>query len=366
MAKKKKLEAFRLDLREEYRGLFWKWANKDLPAQHRFVDCWNGTITLSFKGDPIIESEDGREWKLSERKIPPHAVGYFKSPMGKYHLAVESGWKCYRSDDYGETWEKIKIPTAAEVHLRELGNPNIFTGCATTRGNIILAGDNFLGQEGPDGQTINSVVSENWGKTWTVCPLFAPAEPLPMGPEGFGEPSVVELSDRRIWMVMRSLYGELWQCISRDNGYTWNCPTPTGLASPISNCYAKRSPGGATVLCWNFRKPNPEKMYEPRDHLAFAISRDCCRTWTCPVTVEEGAGQYPTIFFSNKYMFIMYQSGKGAGWGDLGLTLVAYNLEAVNELPPWTKETMRPYIDAGLVAPWLQVACDRPQRATID
>jgi len=177
-------------------------------------------------------------------------------------------------------------------------------------------------------------------------------------------------------MVFRTLYGELWQSISRDGGLTWNTPTPTGLASPIANCYAKRLPdSGATVLCWNLTKPgtaddfgSQSSLYRPRTNLVFAISHDNCRTWSCPIVVEEQGGFYPTIHFAGDDMFIMYQSSpdtKAHPWYKYGLTLVSYDKKEVDLLPAWTTETIQPYIDKGLVAHWLALACRPASKETI-
>ena len=97
----------------------------------------------------------------------------------------------------------------------------------TSRGRIVLVADYFLGQEGPDGQVLASVITDDFGENWKVSPLLGPADPLPLGPEGFGEPAVVEMSNGRLWMVFRTNYGELWQAISQDRGETWGTPTPT-------------------------------------------------------------------------------------------------------------------------------------------
>ncbi|KKN34048.1 hypothetical protein LCGC14_0797700, partial [marine sediment metagenome] len=66
-------------------------------------------------------------------------------------------------------------------------------------------------------------------------------------------------------------------------------------------------------------------------------------------------------------MFILYQSNpdyRKCGWEKYGLTLVAYNKKEVDSLPAWTAKTIQPYIDQGLVAHWLALACDRPFRET--
>lgn len=295
-------------------------------------------------------------------------------------MAIMSGTECWVSADYCDNWTRRKIYNAGELLYEGLEAPNCFSAIMITKGNhagrIVLVADYFLGQEGPDGEVLASTYSDDWGITWRCSKVFGAADPLPAGPEGFGEPAVVELPSGWLWMVFRSLYGELWQCISRDGGVTWGRPTPTGLVSPIANCYAMREPTtGATVLAWNAAVPgtatnfhDAKSLYRPRTNLVFSVSHDNTRTWTEPVVVESEGGQYPTIHFAAGRMFIMYQSSHGgerAPWDKMGLTLVAWDTKDVLTLPAWTAETIRPWIDRGLVRHWRALACSPASRETI-
>ena len=372
-------ELVRVDLREQYGArLFSSWQGKDMPAQHWFCDSDDGSVILSFKGDPTIQSYDGGEtWDLyaGRRAWPPSDRGIFQ--IGNNLLAMGSGRRFWRSGDGGLTWGgEHAIPGGDEFHFDGLGPPNCFSTIMTTAGRIVIVADYFVGQHGPDTQLLCSVYSDDWGDTWQASRLFGPAEPLPKALEGFGEPAVVELPNRRLWMVFRTLYGELWQSISRDGGASWHPPTPTGFASPIANCYAARDPySRATVLCWNLTRPgiaqdfgSLHSLYRPRTNLVFSVSRDDTQTWSCPVVVEAQGGFYPTIHFTEDRMFIMYQSApdeKGRPWEDYGLTLVVYDRHESITLPAWTPETIRPYVDKGLVAGWRAIACQPPSQEII-
>jgi len=370
-------ELLRIDLREKYRDtLFRKWEGKDLSATIIADALDYDSLILSFMGDPVIQSFDGgKNWDYySGPRHWPKA----NMIMGSrdFLIAIQGGRTFQRSYDGGIRWgEELTIPSAQEVHFDRISKALCFSGILTRRGRVVLANSYWTGQEGPDGELLSTTVSDDWGETWEVSRLFGPASPLPSGPEGFGEPAIVEQKSGWLWMVFRTLYGELWQAISQDGGLSWYPPTPTGLVSPIANCYAKRHPdSGATVLAWNMTKPGTApafksrgSLYRPRTNLVFAVSQDNCRTWSCPVVVDEGAALYPKIFFSNDDMFIVYQSSDKAvyGWQDLGLTMVTYDRKEVDALPAWTTETIQPYIEQGLVAHWLSVACRPPSKETI-
>ena len=391
MAKAKRTidELLRIDLRERYRDTFFaSWEGRDLSAQHRFVPADDpDTVRMSFthphrpypkQAQCVIESRDGgRNWLTSSGWHPPCDRGIFAA--GSLRMALCGSVESWVSHDSGRHWKTMPISGADELHFDGLGEPQCFSAVQQMRGihagRIVMVASYFTGQEGPDGELMASTYSDDWGMTWQGSRLFAPADPLPPGPEGFGEPAVVEMRSGWLWMVFRSLYGELWQCLSRDGGTTWSHPSPTGFVSPIANCYAMRElTTGATVLAWNAAQPgeslnfhDTHSLYRPRTNLVFAVSHDNTRTWTVPVVVESGNGQYPTIHFAAGRMFIMYQASDSptTPWHEMGLTLVAYDTEDVLNLPDWTTETIKPWIDRGLIRHWRALSCQPASRETI-
>ena len=194
--------------------------------------------------------------------------------------------------------------------------------------------------------------------------MIEPPDPLPKKPEGFGEPAVAELADGTLWMVFRSIFGELWQCQSKDGGLTWGPPSSTGLASPLANPRAATIPGtGIVVLVWNFAKPgrttvwgtgpSTTNVWGPRMPLALSVSYDGCRTWSCPTIIDERKSVYSNLHFSDAELFITYEF-QPPGTQQYQTGLVVYDLKELANQPAWTHESIQPYLDAGLVAPWLE------------
>ena len=380
MAKQPIKEKLRIDLREKYRhSLFLKYEGQDLPAQRRFCKS-NYNIILHFDDELVIESYDkGKTWNFYKGNRTWLGNGYEILESDGRLIAIHNGKAFRRSHNSGLTWEPVQqIPSISDIHYSQIGGRHNFClATITESGKILIAGDYSLGRPDIDPDVICVLSSDDWGLSWKHSRLFSPADPLPKAPEGFAEPIIVEMPNRNLWMVFRSCYGELWQCISQDGGLTWGTPTPTGLTSPISNCYAKRMPDSrAIVLCWNLTKPGtaihsrgPGSVYGPRTNLVFAVSTDNCRTWSCPVVVEKLGGEYPAIHFTKDDMYIMYQSspdGEYHSWADRGLVLVRYDKKEVEALPAWTKETIQPYIDEGLVANWLALNCRQSSKEMFD
>jgi len=365
-------ELFRIDLRKKYSEYFYQWKNRTLEAQHVFCPKQFG-LMLNFEGKLTLVSENGgKDWKPTDIKFPPANRGMLTYPYDSdVMMAIHDGRTFYVTKTGGINWSGPHTLTTAEKHFSACVKPHCFSTLCTQGGYIVVATSYCLGVLEAEAEVLCTVVSDDWGATWKVGQLFWPPGNLPKAPEGFSEPAVVDLGGANLWMVFRSPYGELWQSFSEDMGATWAPATSTGLASPVSNCYAARTPGGAVILIWNLCKPgmatdfrmSKASLFRPRTNLVFAISRDNCRTWTVPVTIEKEQGQYPTVHFSDDNMYILYQSYPSddiAKWEEMGLTLVAYDLKEVAALKPWTRETMKPFVEQGLVAPWLALHVDKP------
>jgi hypothetical protein len=119
----------------------------------------------------------------------------------------------------------------------------------------------------------------------------------------------------------------------------------------------------AVVLVWNFAipgrtltwggGPSKDNVWGPREPLVFAVSKDGCRTWTCPTVIHEGCPAiYARLHLTDTEMYVLCQFlPTDAEHYHIGLAV--YDLQEVLKQPAWTHETIKPYIDAGLVAPWV-------------
>jgi len=360
----------RAEIRSAHSEFFRKWEGQDFLGAPPFQAGQDGAVVMDFgPEDQFASTDGGHTWHRyeGERTWAPQAFPPVR--VGDEWVAVNLDAKgVRRSSDGGLTWgETQPIASATDPRYPDLKGPYVFSIGVTRAGRIIVPEDYLTGREGPDLDVLFANVSADAGRTWRRSAIIEPPDPMPRGPgqlEGFGEPAAVELPDGAIWMVCRASYGQLWQVISRDGGLTWSPPSPTGLASTISNVKASRVPGtDAVVLFWNFAKPGPSRnfaanpsAYRPRAPLVFAVSHDGCKTWSAPTLVYEGTGIYPTIHFTQSEMFVLFVSNPDPGIGSparYGLTLAVYDTAAVLKQPAWTQETIQPFIDAGLVSHWL-------------
>ena len=139
----------------------------------------------------------------------------------------------------------------------------------------------------PCGANITTCVySDDNGVTWQRSPsrLVAP------GPEntngniyGAVEPVLIQLRDGRVWMLIRTETGFLYESFSRD-GAEWTPAQPSRFHSSHSPAYLLRLRDGRLVVFWNNCEVCPrvgkDGVYGGRDALHAAISSDEGQTWS--------------------------------------------------------------------------------------
>ncbi len=168
----------------------------------------------------------------------------------------------HRSSDGGRTWsEPQPLPTGERYVSDVLSALQISSGRVLYPFGILTANK---------GQFVVSVLySDDDARTWRRSPSI-----LTVGGEGFesgaSEPSVVELPDGRLWMVIRAQTGYLWESFSSDQGKTWEAARPSKFPSSNAPGTLLRMKSGDIVLVWN---NHVEGVYA-RQSLVLAATRD--------------------------------------------------------------------------------------------
>lgn len=168
-----------------------------------------------------------------------------------------------QSSDGGRTWSP---PTRIECAERYL-SPG--TGPVQLSSGRVVFPFGYLEAPGSDKFVISAIYSDDEGITW-----HRSTSVLDVGGAGFesggSEPSVAELPDGRVWMLIRTQTGFLWESFSSDGGATWEPPRASALPSSSSGMALLRTSGGRIIVVWN----NSVWRVPARESLALAYTDD--------------------------------------------------------------------------------------------
>jgi hypothetical protein len=208
-----------------------------------------------------------------------------------------------RSVDKGATW---------------IGRTRIFEGyCGalidmieTSSGEIVVPVQRLL--RDPSRHALCVYVSADKGETWQ------PSNIIDLGGHGHHdgaiEPTLVELKDGRLWMLIRTNLDRFWEAYSSDKGRSWRVIRPSGIDASSAPGYMTRLSSGRLALVWNRLYPrgndsyprrggdgqlSVEKASWHREELSLAFSEDDGKRWSEPVVIlriKGGGPSYPYIF----------------------------------------------------------------------
>ena len=123
-------------------------------------------------------------------------------------------------------------------------------------------------------------ISADQGKTWKLHGAIK-------APHWALENMVVELKDGRLWTLIRTSSGVLWQSFSEDKGKTWSEGSATTIKSPGSRFFIRRLASGNLLLVNHHN-------FKGRSHMTAQISTDDGATWNEGLLLDERGGvSYP-------------------------------------------------------------------------
>ncbi len=202
-----------------------------------------------------------------------------------------------RSSDAGQTW------TAPQMIFE--GYTGSTNGAAETHdGHLAVPFSHYVAQ--PGRLVSRTVVSADGGKTWKLSNM------LDIGGagdhEGALEPCVVELKDKRLWMIIRTSRQLFWESFSKDGGLSWSEAKATHIDSSHSPAHVIRLSDGRLAMAWN---PSAHQ----RRQLHLALSDNDGHTWTPSFQAVRGSATYPYILEAKPgELWIGYMDAHG-GWG---------------------------------------------------
>ena len=315
------------------------WLNQHVRSmkadlQGPFVRLDEKRILVFDKGTTRISSDAGETWSKPRAVFADPKQYQAKSPAlirttaGALILAfinpADMVWKwndrrrdadpgttaptyVIRSLDDGQTWEiPKKLHDAWTGDLRNM--------IQTRNGTVILSSMQLWNN--PGRHVMLTYSSRDNGATWTRSNF------IDLGGNGHHdgavEGTIVELTDGRIWMLIRTNWDVFWEAISLDEGKSWRIIRPTRIAASSSPGLVQRLHSGRLVLFWNRLMPTGWTQYPrmgganntnspqwssvpasaSREELSMAFSNDDGLSWSQPIVVAARNDQvsYPVVF----------------------------------------------------------------------
>lgn len=147
-------------------------------------------------------------------------------------------------------------------------------------------------------------ISTDEGRTWK---LHGAVKSRPWALESM----ITELKDGRIWMLIRTSSGVLWESHSTDKGRTWSEGVASAIKSPGSRFFIRRLASGNLLLV-NHHK------FTGRNHLTAQVSTDDGATWNDGLLLDERSNvSYPDgVQDKDGLIWITYDRDRN-GTGDI-------------------------------------------------
>lgn len=140
-------------------------------------------------------------------------------------------------------------------------------------------------------------ISTDQGKTWKLHGSVA-------APEWALENMITELRDGRLWMLIRTGGGVLWESFSTDRGRTWSDGAATTIANPGSRFFIRRLASRNLLLVNHYKTTW-------RSNLTARLSTDDGKTWNEGLLLDERGISYPDgVEDEDGLIWITYDRGR--------------------------------------------------------
>jgi sialidase-1 len=297
-----------------------------------FVRLKDGSILTIDTIKSYISKDEGKTWKeypiitMPDRYLISKERALIRTRNGVIILAFINekelanwNWKTdihdsqgssaptytVRSLDGGKTWVDLQ-----KLHNEWTGAIRNFV--EMSNGSIVFTSMMML--HNPGHHTVVTYTTKDDGKTWLRSNI------IDLGGighhSGAMEATIEQLKDGRLWMLIRTNWGNFWEASSDDEGLTWKNFQVTKIDASSAPGLLKRLESGRLVLVWNRNYPEGKTEYPlkggdgnlsevpaswNREELSIMFSEDDGKNWSKPVVfariTKKGTQiSYPYVF----------------------------------------------------------------------
>jgi hypothetical protein len=309
-----------------------------------YVTLADGALAYLTGPDLLITRDQGQSWERREGAIQSEAYGdsliiggglllrsatntlvavvinsanYVHLQWDEDTNAATAGTRevwTMRSTDEGRTWTDVQ-----RIYPGYCGA--LVDIIQTSTGNIVVPVQEF--DPAHNRHVTRAYVSEDDGLTWL------PGNTLDIGGRGNHagafEPTLAELDDGRLLMLMRTNLDYLWAATSDLSGRYWRETKPSRFDASSSPAYMRRLASGRIALVWNRVYPEGKTSYRrrvgkwsetpvswQREEVSLAIGDATGTRWTEPVVIARKPGlwmAYPYLFEPEPGTLWVFASG---------------------------------------------------------
>ena len=246
-----------------------------------FIKLDDGSLMVVSGNTTLISEDGGRSW--SEPRaiytgagpgVPTRSAQAVKATDADGRSVIVLIW----GEDFQVTWDSARVEptedsTADVWAIRSLDGgrtwidrQRIFEGiCSHIPSNIVQAKSGRISapvqfyMRNPARNVIRNYVSDDAGQTWqgsNIVDLRGEGHH-----DGAVEPTMVELKDGRLWMLIRTNWDRFWEAYSDDQGLSWRVIQPSNIDASTSPGFLERLASGRLVLIWNRLYPEGKKSF---------------------------------------------------------------------------------------------------------
>jgi sialidase-1 len=246
---------------------------------------WGGLQVVWADGEntcgnpcPVLDSRTGTIWMLMTHNLGSDTQAMIETKKSKGSRTV---WVC-KSEDDGKTWTRpVEITKDVKKPSWTWYATGPGVGIQLKTGRLVVPCDNCV--EGTRAQESHVIYSDDSGKTWKLGGVVGPK---------CNECQVVELTDGRVMLNMRSYHGDSRRRVafSKDGGETFSEPVADKeLIEPVCQASILRLPGKNGGIL--FANPSSTK----REKMTVKLSRDDGKTWPHARLLHAGPSAYSCL-----------------------------------------------------------------------